>query len=93
LNVNRSKIDTEIFHLYTYNIYFIRVFNLDIKTKYINLEDYPEKMFKSQNKINVLFNYTRYKIDNTFGLKQLLNDIVNNIEELNKKYKNILFGF
>jgi len=69
------------------------VFNLDIKTKYINLEDYPEKMFKSQNKINVLFNYTRYKIDNTFGLKQLLNDIVNNIEELNKKYKNILFGF
>lgn len=93
MNVNRSKIDTEIFHLYTYNIYFIRVFNLDIKTKYINLEDYPEKMFKSQNKINVLFNYTRYKIDNTFGLKQLLNDIVNNIEELNKKYKNILFGF
>lgn len=27
LNVNRSKIDTEIFHLYTYNIYFIKVFN------------------------------------------------------------------
>jgi hypothetical protein len=63
------------------------MFNLDINTKYINLEDYPEKMFKSQNKINFLLNYTKYKIDNTFGLKQLLNDIINNIEELKKNIK------
>lgn len=68
------------------------MFNLDIKTKYINLEDYPEKCLNLKIKLTFLLNYTKYKIDNTFGLKQLLNDIINNIEEL-KKYKNIVFGF
>lgn len=57
LNIGHKIFDSETGYMYHNDIYYIRILNLDIKSIYIDLEDYPQKMYKSQNKIDFLLNY------------------------------------
>jgi len=76
LNINHPIFDTESGYMYINDIYCIRLLNLNIKSIYIDLEDYPQKMCKSQNKIECLLNY---KIDTKFIINKYFNYFNNNL--------------
>jgi hypothetical protein len=70
LNTGHKIFDTETGYMYHNDIYYIRLLNVNIKSIYIDLEDYPQKMYKSQNKIECLLNYeknTRFIINEYFN--------------------------
>lgn len=76
LNINHPIFDTETGYMYHNDIYCIRLLNLNIKSIYIDLEDYPQKICKSQNKIDCLLNY---KINTKFIINEYFNYVNNNL--------------